>query len=67
MLLRLRFALDLYINLRPFHRVPRPGRRCDFVVIVGETPGDYAGEGGFLRKAPVRGGDPGLGSTRATA
>jgi len=51
MLLRLRFALDLYINLRPFSGVPgalHPG--CDFIVIRENTEGTYAGEGGFLRK-----------------
>ena len=51
MLLRLRFALDLYINLRPFTGVPgalHPD--CDFVVIRENTEGTYAGEGGFLRK-----------------
>ncbi len=51
MLLRLRFALDLYINLRPFRGVPgslAPG--CDFVVVRENTEGTYAGEGGFLRK-----------------
>ena len=41
LLLRLRFELDLYINLRPF-----PG----FTVVRENTEGSYAGEGGFLRK-----------------
>jgi 3-isopropylmalate dehydrogenase len=51
MLLRLRFALDLYINLRPFTGVPgAPASGCDFVVIRENTEGTYAGEGGFLRK-----------------
>jgi 3-isopropylmalate dehydrogenase len=44
-ILRLRFALDLYINLRPF-----TGKGLDFVVIRENTEGTYAGEGGFLRK-----------------
>jgi 3-isopropylmalate dehydrogenase len=44
LLLRLRFALDLYINLRPFH-----SDTLDFVVIRENTEGTYAGEGGFLR------------------
>ncbi|MCU1459683.1 MAG: 3-isopropylmalate dehydrogenase [Actinomycetia bacterium] len=44
LLLRLRFALDLYINLRPFH-----SDDLDFVVIRENTEGTYAGEGGFLR------------------
>ena len=51
MLLRLRFALDLYINMRPFTGVPgAPAPDCDFVVIRENTEGTYAGEGGFLRK-----------------
>jgi 3-isopropylmalate dehydrogenase len=44
-ILRLRFALDLYVNLRPFR-----GRGLDFVVVRENTEGTYAGEGGFLRK-----------------
>src|SRR5215218_5047459 len=45
LLLRLRFELDLYINLRPFR-----SDGLDFVVIRENTEGTYAGEGGFLRK-----------------
>ena len=45
LLLRMRFELDLYINLRPF-----TAPRHDFVVIRENTEGAYAGEGGFLRK-----------------
>ena len=45
-LLRMRFELDQYINLRPFRLPPR----CDFEVIRENTEGTYAGEGGFLRK-----------------
>ena len=45
-LLRMRFELDQYINLRPFHLPPT----CDFEVIRENTEGTYAGEGGFLRK-----------------
>ncbi len=41
LLLRLRFALDLYINLRPFD---------GFSIVRENTEGSYAGEGGFLRK-----------------
>jgi len=41
LLLRLRFALDLYVNLRPF---------AGFTVVRENTEGSYAGEGGFLRK-----------------
>ncbi|HUS62852.1 MAG TPA: 3-isopropylmalate dehydrogenase [Acidimicrobiales bacterium] len=46
LLLRLRFALDLYVNLRPF-----VGEGWDLVVIRENTEGTYAGEGGFLRKS----------------
>src|SRR3954471_24326046 len=41
LLLRLRFELDLYVNLRPFD---------SFSVVRENTEGSYAGEGGFLRK-----------------
>jgi 3-isopropylmalate dehydrogenase len=44
-ILRLRFALDQYINLRPFN-----GNGHDFIVVRENTEGSYAGEGGFLRK-----------------
>ena len=44
-ILRLRFALDQYVNYRPFQ-----GNGLDFVVIRENTEGAYAGEGGFLRK-----------------
>jgi 3-isopropylmalate dehydrogenase len=44
-ILKLRFELDLYINLRPFR-----GNDLDFTVIRENTEGTYAGEGGFLRK-----------------
>lgn len=47
LLLRMRFALDLYINFRPF---VAPDGSHDFVVIRENTEGTYAGEGGFLRK-----------------
>jgi 3-isopropylmalate dehydrogenase len=51
LLLRLRFELDLYVNLRPFTGVPgAPSPDCDFVVIRENTEGTYAGEGGFLRR-----------------
>ncbi|MHB8670178.1 MAG: 3-isopropylmalate dehydrogenase [Acidimicrobiales bacterium] len=46
LLLRLRFELDLYINLRPFEAPPR----LDAVVVRENTEGAYAGEGGFLRR-----------------
>jgi 3-isopropylmalate dehydrogenase len=45
LLLRLRFELDLYVNLRPF-----AGGGLDAVVVRENTEGSYAGEGGFLRK-----------------
>jgi 3-isopropylmalate dehydrogenase len=45
LLLRLRFELDLYINLRPFQ-----GNDLEFLVVREGTEGSYAGEGGFLRK-----------------
>jgi len=51
LLLRLRFELDLYVNLRPFSGTPgAPAPDCDFVVVRENTEGTYAGEGGFLRK-----------------
>ena len=45
LLLRLRFELDLYVNLRPFE-----GDRLDCAVVRENTEGVYAGEGGFLRR-----------------
>jgi 3-isopropylmalate dehydrogenase len=51
LLLKLRFELDLYINLRPFVAPPSPlNDGVDMVVIRENTEGVYAGEGGFLRK-----------------
>ncbi len=51
LLLRLRFELDLYVNLRPFTGVPRSiADGADFAVVRENTEGTYAGEGGFLRK-----------------
>jgi 3-isopropylmalate dehydrogenase len=47
LLLKMRFELDLYINLRPF---TYPERGIDMVVIRENTEGSYAGEGGVLRK-----------------
>jgi 3-isopropylmalate dehydrogenase len=50
LLLKMRFALDLYINLRPFVSGPnRHNDGVDFVVVRENTEGSYAGEGGFLR------------------
>jgi 3-isopropylmalate dehydrogenase len=58
LLLKLRFELDQYINLRPV--ILYPGVECplknkgpeeiDFVVVRENTEGLYAGTGGFLKK-----------------
>ncbi|OPL10268.1 MAG: 3-isopropylmalate dehydrogenase [Firmicutes bacterium ML8_F2] len=58
LLLRLRFALDLYINLRPVKLYPgvatplkdKEPADIDFVVVRENTEGLYAGTGGFLRR-----------------
>ncbi len=51
LLLKLRFELDLYINMRPFTAPANSiASGSDFVVIRENTEGTYAGEGGFLRK-----------------
>ena len=52
LLLRIRFELDQYINLRPFQAAASVGAGVpiDFAVIRENTEGSYAGEGGFLRK-----------------
>jgi len=51
LLLRLRFDLDLYVNLRPLN-APASALNdgVDMVVVRENTEGIYAGEGGFLRK-----------------
>ncbi|HVM40079.1 MAG TPA: 3-isopropylmalate dehydrogenase [Acidimicrobiia bacterium] len=58
LLLRLRFELDLYVNLRPVKLLPGaptplagkgPGD-IDMVVVRENTEGAYVGEGGVLRK-----------------
>lgn len=51
LLLRLRFELDLYVNLRPFQAPASVGAGVpiDFAVVRENTEGTYAGEGGFLR------------------
>ena len=46
LLLKMRFALDLYVNQRPFLA---PEKGVDMTVIRENTEGTYAGEGGFLR------------------
>jgi 3-isopropylmalate dehydrogenase len=52
LLLKLRFSLDLYVNLRPFVSQASVGAGVpiDFSVIRENTEGAYAGEGGFLRR-----------------
>jgi 3-isopropylmalate dehydrogenase len=56
LLLRLRFALDHYVNLRPtrlFPSVPSPlaaPGEVDFVVVREGTEGPYVGNGGALRR-----------------
>ena len=51
LLLRLRFELDLYVNMRPFTAGPSAlNGGVDCVVVRENTEGVYAGEGGFLRK-----------------
>jgi 3-isopropylmalate dehydrogenase len=57
-LLKIRFALDQYINLRPVKLYPgvdtplkdKGPEDIDFIVIRENTEGLYAGGGGFLRK-----------------
>jgi 3-isopropylmalate dehydrogenase len=45
-----RFALDLYVNLRPFRaRASALNDGVDMAVVRENTEGSYAGEGGFLR------------------
>ncbi len=51
LLLKMRFELDLYINLRPFSGVgPGQTKLHDFIVIRENTEGPYVGEGGVLRR-----------------
>jgi 3-isopropylmalate dehydrogenase len=51
LLLKMRFSLDLYVNLRPFKSGPnRHNDGVDFLVVRENTEGTYAGEGGFLRQ-----------------
>lgn len=58
LLLRLRFELDQYINLRPVKLYPnvdcplkdKKPEDIDFVVVRENTEGLYAGAGGFLKK-----------------
>ena len=51
LLLKLRFELDLYINLRPFKGSPGSiAAEADFLVVRENTEGPYVGEGGALRR-----------------
>jgi 3-isopropylmalate dehydrogenase len=58
LLLRLRFELDQYVNLRPVKLYPgvytplkdKGPEQIDFVVVRENTEGLYAGSGGFLKK-----------------
>lgn len=51
LLLKMRFNLDQYINLRPFVAQTSPSRQAVDIVCVREnTEGPYVGEGGVLRK-----------------
>jgi 3-isopropylmalate dehydrogenase len=51
LLLKMRFELDLYINLRPFSGVgPGQTKPHEFIVIRENTEGQYVGEGGVLRR-----------------
>jgi len=58
LLLRLRFELDQYINLRPIKLYPnvetplanKKPEDIDFVVVRENTEGLYSGAGGFLRR-----------------
>ncbi|MFZ1490405.1 MAG: 3-isopropylmalate dehydrogenase [Ilumatobacteraceae bacterium] len=50
-LLKMRFELDLYVNVRPFvGTAPGHTEPHDFVVIRENTEGPYVGEGGVLRR-----------------
>ena len=55
LLLKLRFALDLYVNYRPFHGVAGSiAEDCTFSIVRENTEGPYAGEGGTLRRASAQ-------------
>jgi len=54
LLLKMRFALDLYVNQRPFEgTAPGHAEPHSFVVIRENTEGPYVGEGGVLRKGTL--------------
>src|SRR5437660_10226161 len=68
LLLRMRFELDLYVNLRPFSAAVSVGAGVpvDMSVVRENTEGAYAGEGGFLRKGtPLEVATQGSVNTRA--
>ncbi len=51
LLLKMRFELDQYINLRPFVSPTSPsGQAVDMICVRENTEGPYVGEGGVLRK-----------------
>ncbi len=58
LLLRLRFAFDQYVNIRPvklYEGAPTPivgltPERCNMVIYRENTEGPYVGAGGFLRR-----------------
>lgn len=54
LLLRMRFELDQYINLRPFIAPTSPsGQAVDMICVRENTEGPYVGEGGVLRKGTI--------------
>ena len=62
LLLRMRFELDLYVNLRPVKLFPgvstpikdKSPEDIDFIVVRENTEGLYAGAGGILRKGTAQ-------------
>jgi 3-isopropylmalate dehydrogenase len=55
LLLRLRFELDLYVNLRPFEGAPGSiGEGARFEIVRENTEGPYVGEGGVLRRGTAQ-------------
>jgi 3-isopropylmalate dehydrogenase len=55
LLLKLRFELDHYVNLRPFQGRTGSGNNLDMVFVREGTEGPYVGEGGVLRKGTPHG------------
>src|SRR5690242_21542459 len=75
LLLKLRFELDHYVNLRPVRLYPgvatplaaaRP-ETLDMVVVREGTEGPYTGAGGVMRRAPRPRSPPRRASTRRSA